>query len=218
MVLNEITLIAEGLPDLLIRFAFNLLVIGILVWLLYYRSTQRKDYLFTYLLISFVVFFICFLLESINLGLGFALGLFAIFGIIRYRTRQIPIREMTYLFLVIGVSVINSLSDWRMHLWEILFSNFILLLLTFLLERVFLLRHESRKVISYDNIELIKPGQREKLKRDLEERTGLVINRVEVGRVDFLRDTARVYIYYYESDNIMNAADDETDERDEDED
>lgn len=201
-----------------IRFSFNLIVIGILVWLLYYRSTQRKDYLFTYLLISFVVFFICFLLESINLGLGFALGLFAIFGIIRYRTRQIPIREMTYLFLVIGVSVINALSDWRVHMWEVLFSNIVLLLLTFLLERVFLLRHESRKVITYDRIELIKPCQREQLKKDLEQRTGLVINRVEVGRVDFLRDTARVYLYYYESDNIMNAADDETDDRDEDED
>jgi len=201
-----------------IRFSFNLIVIGILVWLLYYRSTQRKDYLFTYLMISFVVFFICFLLESINLGLGFALGLFAIFGIIRYRTRQIPIREMTYLFLVIGVSVINALSDWRIHIWEVLFSNIVLLVLTFLLERVFLLRHESRKVITYDRIELIKPGQREELKRDLEQRTGLVINRVEVGRVDFLRDTARVYLYYYESDNIMNAADDETDERDDGED
>jgi len=201
-----------------IRFSFNLIVIGILVWLLYYRSTQRKDYLFTYLMISFVVFFICFLLESINLGLGFALGLFAIFGIIRYRTRQIPIREMTYLFLVIGVSVINALSDWRVHMWEVLFSNLVLLILTFLLERVFFLRHESRKVITYDRIELIKPGQREELKRDLEQRTGLVINRVEVGRVDFLRDTARVYLYYYESDNIMNAADDETDERDDGED
>ena len=203
---------------MLIRFSFNLIVIGILVWLLYYRSTQRKDYLFTYLMISFVVFFICFLLESINLGLGFALGLFAIFGIIRYRTRQIPIREMTYLFLVIGVSVINALSDWRVHMWEVLFSNLVLLVLTFLLERVFFLRHESRKVITYDRIELIKPGQREELKRDLEQRTGLVINRVEVGRVDFLRDTARVYLYYYESDNIMNAADDETDERDDGED
>ena len=203
---------------MLIRFSFNLIVIGILVWLLYYRSTQRKDYLFTYLMISFVVFFICFLLESINLGLGFALGLFAIFGIIRYRTRQIPIREMTYLFLVIGVSVINALSDWRVHMWEVLFSNLVLLVLTFLLERVFFLRHESRKVITYDRIELIKPGQRDELKRDLEQRTGLVINRVEVGRVDFLRDTARVYLYYYESDNIMNAADDETDERDDGED
>ena len=203
---------------MLIRFSFNLIVIGILVWLLYYRSTQRKDYLFTYLMISFVVFFICFLLESINLGLGFALGLLAIFGIIRYRTRQIPIREMTYLFLVIGVSVINALSDWRVHMWEVLFSNLVLLVLTFLLERVFFLRHESRKVITYDRIELIKPGQRDELKRDLEQRTGLVINRVEVGRVDFLRDTARVYLYYYESDNIMNAADDETDERDDGED
>jgi len=193
----------EDFADLLVRFAFNLAVVLYLVRYLYYKTTKRKDYLFTYILISLVVFFMCFLLENIKLELGFALGLFAIFGIIRYRTRQIPIREMTYLFLVIGISVINALANRKVSYAELIFTNLALIAITYLLERVFLLQHESRKVVNYEKIDLIVPEKREELIMDLEERTGLKINRVEIGRIDFLRDTARVYIYYYESDNVV---------------
>jgi hypothetical protein len=199
----------EDFLDLLFRTAFNLIVVLILVRYLYYRTTPRKDYLFTYILISLVVFFMCFLLENVKLELGFALGLFAIFGIIRYRTRQMPIREMTYLFLVIGISVINALSNRKVSYAELLFTNFALLVITFLLEKVFLLRHESKKVINYENVELIKPEHREELKRDLEARTGLTINRLEVGRIDYLRDSARIFIYYFEKDNWATPEDDQ---------
>lgn len=198
----------EDFFDLLIRTAFNLLVVVILVRYLYYKATPRKDYLFTFILISQVVFYMVFLLENIKLELGFALGLFAIFGIIRYRTRQIPIREMTYLFLVIGISVINSLANRKVSYAELLLTNVALLFVTYLLEKVFLLKHETRKVINYENVELIKPDRRAELKRDLEERTGLNINRLEIGRVDYLRDSARVIIYYFEDDNWLNDGDD----------
>jgi hypothetical protein len=200
----------EDFLDLLLRTAFNLLVVIYLVRYLYYKATPRKDYLFTYILISLVVFFMCFLLENIKLELGFALGLFAIFGIIRYRTRQIPIREMTYLFLVIGVSVINSLANRKVSYAELIFTNAALIGITYLLEKVFLLRHESKKVINYENVEMVRPDRREELKRDLEERTGLSINRLEVGRIDYLRDSARVIIYYFEDDNWLGLADEET--------
>lgn len=199
----------EDFLDLIFRSAFNLFIIALVVRYLYYKQTPRKDYLFTYILISVVVFFMVFLLENVKLELGFALGLFAIFGIIRYRTQQIPIREMTYLFLVIGISVINALANAKVSYAELIFTNAALILITFLLERVFLLRHESRKVIEYENIELIKPANRNALMQDLQARTGLIINRVEVGRINFLRDSARVYIYYFESDNKLNFADDE---------
>ena len=199
----------EDFFDLILRSVFNLLIVIYLVRYLYYKKTKRKDYLFTYILISLVVFFMVFLLENVKLELGFALGLFAIFGIIRYRTQQIPIREMTYLFLVIGVSVINSLANAKVSYAELLFTNAALILVTYVLERVFLLRHESRKVIEYENIELIKPANRLEMIKDLEERTGLKINRVEIGKIDFLRDSARVYLYYFESDNQPNFADDE---------
>ncbi|MBN2699326.1 MAG: DUF4956 domain-containing protein [Bacteroidales bacterium] len=193
----------EDFADLLVRFAFNLVVVLFMVRYLYYRTTRRKDYLFTYILISLVVFFMCFLLENIKLELGFALGLFAIFGIIRYRTQQIPIREMTYLFLIIGISVINALSNRKVSYAELVFTNLALLVMTYLLERVFLLQHESRKMINFEKIDLIVPERRAELIADLEERTGLKINRVEVDRIDFMRDTARIYIYYYESDNVI---------------
>lgn len=199
----------EDFWDLILRTIFNLGVVIYLVRYLYYKTTPRKDYLFTYILISLVVFFMCFLLENIKLELGFALGLFAIFGIIRYRTRQIPIREMTYLFLVIGLSVINALSNRKVSYAELIFTNAALIAITYLLEKVFLLQHESKKVINYENVELVKPDRREELIRDLEERTGLNINRVEVGRIDYLRDSARVIIYYFEDDNWTSLADED---------
>lgn len=197
---------------LVFRFAFNTVMIIILVRYLYYNTTKRKDYLFTYFLISFIVFLLCFLLESVKLELGFALGLFAIFGIIRYRTRQIEIREMTYLFMVIGVSVINALANKKISYAELIFTNLALLTITYLLERKLLLRHESRKSIEYDKIENIKPENYELLKADLEERTGLNINSIEVGKIDFLRDSARVYIHYFESHNAVNLADENDNE------
>jgi hypothetical protein len=186
--------------ELLIRFSFNLLVVLIGVRFLYYPIAKRKDYLFTYILISAVVFLLCFLLENVKLQLGFALGLFAIFGIIRYRTDAIPIKEMTYLFLVIGISVINALANKKVSYAELVFTNLALLLVAFFLEHVFLLKHESTKSVIYEKIDLIKAGRRAELIQDLELRIGLKINRIEIGRIDFLRDTVRIKVYYFESD------------------
>ncbi|MEX0986551.1 MAG: DUF4956 domain-containing protein [Bacteroidales bacterium] len=200
----------EDFVELLLRFALNTSVIIILVRYIYYKLTNRKDYLFTYFLISTIVFLLCYLLENVKLELGFALGLFAIFGIIRYRTRQIEIKEMTYLFLVIGISVINALANKKVSYAELMFTNIALIVITYLLEKVFLLRHETRKTIEYEKIELIKPENYQLLLDDLEERTGLNINRAEVGRLNFLRDSATVRIYYYESDNNINYANEDT--------
>jgi hypothetical protein len=149
------------------------------------------------MLVSVSIFFLCYILASVSLDLAFALGLFAIFGIIRYRTDAIPIKEMTYLFIVIGLAVMNSLAA-GVSMAEIGLANGLILLLTYGLEKVWLLRHESHKIVLYERIELIKSGNRAALKADLEERTGIIINRVEVGRIDFLRDTALVKIYFFE--------------------
>ncbi|HNW50136.1 MAG TPA: DUF4956 domain-containing protein [Prolixibacteraceae bacterium] len=199
----------QDLGELFFRFIFNLAVVFVIIRFLYYPMRKRKDYLFTYVLISSVIFLLCFLLDNVKLEIGFALGLFAIFGIIRYRTRQIPIKEMTYLFLVIGISVINALSNKKISYAELFITNLLLILVPFFLEKVMLLRHESSKSINYEKIELIKPENREKLIADLQERTGLIINRVEIGKIDFLKDSARINIYYYEPTNKENLADDE---------
>ena len=141
------------------------------------------------------------LLDNVKLELGFALGLFAIFGIIRYRTDPIPIKEMTYLFLVIGISVINALANKKISYLELVFANFFIIGITYGLEKIWLVKHESRKNISYEKIELIKPDKREELLLDLKERTGIDIIRIEIGRIDFLRDTVNIRIFYYDEEN-----------------
>jgi hypothetical protein len=194
--------------ELVIRFMFNMGIVMLLVRWLYYGVTRRKDYLFTYILISMIVFLLCHMLDNVKIELGFALGLFAIFGILRYRTDQIPIKEMTYLFLVIGISVLNALANKKISIAEQVFTNTIVVLIVYGMEKVWLLRHESAKIIVYEKIELIKAGRRDELIADLQERTGIAkINRVDIGRVDFLRDTCKLIIYYYESGNAINRAD-----------
>lgn len=195
--------------ELILRFALNLLVIMILVRALYYPIAKRKDYLFTYIMVGTAVFLLCFLLENVKLQLGLALGLFAIFGIIRYRTNAIPIKEMTYLFIVIGISVINALANKKVSYTELIFTNLAILIVTFSLEKLWLLKHESRKTIIYEKIDLIKPENYQKLHADLEKRTGLKINRIEVGRINFMRDAARLIIYYFEPSNRVNVSDEE---------
>ncbi|MCT4591651.1 MAG: DUF4956 domain-containing protein [Carboxylicivirga sp.] len=190
----------DSLLNLIFRFAFNLIVTLILVRFLYYQNNRRKDYLFTFLLISTIVFLLCILLDNVNLQLGFALGLFAIFGIIRYRTTQIPIKEMTYLFITIGVSVINALSGSSVSFLELVVTNLLVIGVTFSLERIWLLKHESSKLVIYEKIELITPARYEEMLNDLRERTGLNIHRAVVGKINFLRDTAEVIIYYYNSE------------------
>ena len=197
----------SGMPELFLRFGINIIVILLLVRWLYYSTTRRKDYLFTYILISSVVFLLCYLLESVSLQIGFALGLFAIFGIIRYRTNPMPIKEMTYLFLVIGVSVINALTAGT-NLVEILFANIAVILITFGLEKVWLLRHTSSKAIVYEKINLIVPEKYDEMIADLQERTGIAeIKKVEIGAINFLKDTCRMIIYYEEKGRSVNQAD-----------
>ncbi len=185
---------------LVVKTLFNLGVITIIIRYIYYPVTKNKDYLFTYFLISLTVFLLCVLLDSVKLQLGFALGLFAIFGIIRYRTDPIAIKEMTYLFLVIGISVVNALSNKKISYAELIFANFLIVFITYGMERLWLLRHQSRKNITYEKIELIVPEKRAELIADLKKRTGIDIVRVEVRRIDFLRDTANLRIFYYEED------------------
>jgi hypothetical protein len=195
----------QSLLLLIGRFSLNLIAILILVRWLYYSISKRKDYLFTYILISSIVFLLCYLLENVMLQIGFALGLFAIFGIIRYRTHTIPIKEMTYLFLIIGISVINALTKTSKSILEITFTNFAILFITYALEKLWLLKHESSKTIIYEKINLIRPENYNELVDDLQVRTGISkISRVEIGEIDFLRDTCQLKIYFETSDKIEN--------------
>jgi hypothetical protein len=185
---------------LLVRLAVNMTVLTILIRYLYYPKTQRKDYLFTYYLIGTITFFLCFGLKKLDIDTGMGLGLFAIFGIIRYRTDAIEIKEMTYLFLIIGISVVNSLASNQISIAEVAIINGSVILLTFILEKVWLIKHETRKTINYERIDLIVPEKYQEMKDDLEKRTGILVNRFEIGKIDFLTDTAQVRIYYFADD------------------
>jgi len=194
-------LMNDDLWKLVVRFLINLFFLTGIIRYVYYRKTPRKSYLFTFYMISVISFLICFALKKFEMEVGMGLGLFAIFGIIRYRTNPMRIREMTYLFLVIGLSVINALSN-KLSYAEVFFINGIVWFIIYVMENWWLQSNEADKTIIYEKIENIKPDNYELLIADLENRTGLKINRAVVGKIDFLKDTAEIKIYF--DDNSDN--------------
>ena len=196
----------QSLLHLLMRFAFNLLISWLIVRICYYRKSQRKDYVLTYMLFSSAMFLLIFLMENVNLQIGLTLGLFAIFGVIRYRTETVPVREMTYLFVIIATSVINGLA-LNISYVELIVANALIFLLIWAMESRVLLRHTSAKLVIYEKIQLITPERREEMIADLEQRLGHKVEKVEVGHVDFLRDAAFVKVYYELPDGEINTVD-----------
>ena len=182
--------------ELLLAFLINLIAILIVVRCLYYPKCKRGEFFFTYVLIAISTFMLIYVLGDVKLKAGIALGLFAIFSIIRYRTEQVAIREMTYLFIIIALSAINGLTVSELSIGEVIIINLLFILSIWICESKLLISHYSYKVIKYDNVNLITPDKREELIADLEKRTGLKIEKVEVGAIDFLKDAAIVKMYY----------------------
>ena len=195
---------AVDMWELLIRFAVHAIVVTIIIHLLYYHKSRRKDYYFTFSLIAVSIFFLIFLLGGVKLKVGFALGLFAIFGIIRYRTESMPVREMTYLFVIIAISVINALAS---HLVQALVANVLFIGWIWLCESNKWIKHVACKLVLYDRPEMTAPARYDELLADLKARTGLDIERIEVGHIDFLRDTAMLKVYYHPTDMVANTVD-----------
>jgi len=196
-ILSAINLPLENFWTLAIRFGFNLIATFFVMVLLYARNSKRKEFYFSYFAISVAVFMLVFLLQDVTLELGFALGLFAIFGIIRYRTDAIPIKEMTYLFVIIAISVINALSKDFLGYLELTLVNILLVGALWILEHILMLRQEDSLQILYENIENIHEAREAELIADIEKRTGLKVRRYRIDKVDFLRDVARITIWFY---------------------
>ncbi len=186
----------EDFVSLLVRFSLNLIVILAIVIGLYAKNSRRKDFYFSYIAVSIVIFLLCFLLANVKMELGFALGLFAIFSIIRYRTDSIPIKEMTYLFVVIVVSVINALANKKISYAELIITNLLIIGGLYILEKILNLRQEIMYRILYEKIENVQVGKEEELLADLKLRTGKNIKRFEIERIDFLRDVAYINIFF----------------------
>lgn len=186
--------------ELLFKFGVNTLVLFVLIRLIYYPIHRKKDYLFTYFLFNILIFFLCVLLNSVKLSIGFAFGLFAIFGVLRYRTEQISIKDMTYLFSVIAIAVINALASKKVSVAELIFTDGMILLVTYALEHLWLTRHEAVRLLIYERIDLIKPENRAALYEDLHKRLGVTVSRIEIGKIDLLRDTAQLRVFYFEDE------------------
>lgn len=201
--------------SLIVRLIINLVVVSIIARCFYFPRSQRRDYMFIFILMSMSIFLLVSLMEGDGMNLGAAMGLFAIFGIMRFRTEAVPIREMTYLFMLIAVSVVNALGKAEYHpkadYWDgfgivtIVFVNLAFLCMVWLFESSRLVSTMCSKYIKYDNVALIAPDKREELKADLEKRTGLKIMRIEVGMIDFLKDSCLIRIYYDEPKDRGNS-------------
>lgn len=196
-----------AVQDFVIRFGGRLLIdllsVFVLIRFVYFKINKHRELFFTYFIFNIIIFLMCFFLNKVKISMGAAFGLFAVFGMLRYRTEDLSIKDMTYLFLVIAIGLMTAvikLEDIEYY-YEFIFitcSNGFIILLTYLLESNLLMRKEVAKQIIYENIELIKPEKRTELILDLETRIGVKVNRISITKIDFLKDVAFIKIYYYE--------------------
>lgn len=220
---------AQKIGELGIRFALNLLVCWLLVHFFYYRKSRRRDYYFTFIVFSSAMLTLLYIMGNVEVGVGLTLGLFAIFGVIRYRTETVPIREMTYLFIIIALAAVNGLAplyhvvdlasaphyvlSWG-NVGVMALVNCLMLLLVWVLESESLVKHTTTKLVQYDRIELIVPEKREELIADLQKRLGVKVENVEIGHVDFLKDSAMIKVYYRLGKGESNSVNTVTREKD----
>jgi uncharacterized protein DUF4956 len=188
---------------LIARLLIDFASVFILVRLVYFHVYKRRELFFTFFIFNLVIFLICFLLNKVDLSMGAAFGLFAVFSMLRYRTEDISIKDMSYLFLVIAMGLVNAVTKIKDATdgYEYAFLGLIngmIILLAFLLESKLLFKREAVKVILYDNIELVNANNEALLIEDLKKRTGLNIDRISVSKIDFLKDSAQIKVYYFE--------------------
>jgi len=183
-------------PKFFIRLAIDLASVFILIRLIYFRRYKSSENFFTFFIFNLIIFLITFILNKSDMSMGAAFGLFAVFSMLRYRTEGISTKDMTYLFLVIAMGLITALSKGTW--FELSFLNLIIILFTFFLESSILMKKEESKIIQYENIEMIQPEFQTELYADLEKRMGIKIHRIAIGKIDFLKDTAVIRVYYYE--------------------
>lgn len=181
---------------ILMRFVITLAFLFVLIAAIYFRYSKKERFVFTFFLIGIIVFFICSMLKGVDIAIGMGLGLFAIFTILRFRTRNFSLKDMAYIFTVIGISVINSVNLPDFPFFGFMIINSIIVVAAFILEEFMRKYSFDKQSINYDNIELLKPGNRHKLVKDLSSRTGQIILRIKIVKVDFKRETAELEIFY----------------------
>ncbi|MBE0646394.1 MAG: DUF4956 domain-containing protein [Bacteroidales bacterium] len=179
----------------LISLGINLLNVALIILLIYYPNYRKLDYIFTFIIFNLVIFLLTFVLKYVKLSVGAAFGLFAVFSMLRYRTLSLSIKDLTYLFIFIAMGVLSAI---QLDYYELAIIHAIILTCTFLLDGNVIIKGEHIKRIQYENIDMIKPDRHPELIEDLRNRTGLNIHRIVIGKVDFLKDSARIKVYYYD--------------------
>ena len=195
--LNISNLDGQNFLEFFIRFLFDFVIIYLIAGKIYYKIRRNSNILFALIMLNILVFFVCYLLQSVQLSIGFAFGIFAVFSILRYRASTIPIKEMTYVFISITLAIINSLTNINTGYGLMLFTNVTIVIFAFIFEKKFI-KNESSKTIQYDRIDFIKPIYHAEFIVDLKEKTGLPIHRIEIGKIDFTKNTVQVKIFYYD--------------------
>ncbi len=180
---------------LVARFLINIVFILVLIWGIYYKINKNSEYIFNFIIFNILIFFVSSILSDLELKTGFAFGLFAIFSILRYRTEQIPIKEMTFMFMSIIIATINSTVTSSLSLVEILFANIVIILATYFMEKKWLKNYKPSKKVLFDNIDLIHQDKKDELIKELEKRIGLKISDVKIEKIDYLKDTASLKVY-----------------------
>ena len=193
---NTFTLFEKLSPKFFVRLGIDLLAVIILVRFIYFPIYRSRENVFTFFIFNLIIFLITYLLNKVEMSMGAAFGLFAVFSMLRYRTEDISIKDMTYMFLLIAMGLINAVSKGNWD--ELALLMLIIIVITYLLESKVLIKKEVSKIVMYENIELIKPENRTLLIEDLEKRMGVKINQVTIGKIDFLRDAAQIHVFYYE--------------------
>jgi hypothetical protein len=178
-----------------INLAIDIAAVLLIISLIYYRNYKKMDYIFTFISFNLVIFVLTYVLNEVKISLGAAFGLFAVFSMLRYRTAGISMTDMTYLFIFIALGLISAI---QLEYYELGILSGVIIAGTYLLDGNILFKRELSKSIRYENIELIRPENKEALMEDLKKRTGLNIHRVAINRINFLRDTASIRVYYYE--------------------
>ena len=188
--------VSDNILVLIARLVLDLFFTGIIVRLVHYRLYRNRDYIFTYVLLNLVTFSLVYLLSSVPVELGFALGLFAVFGILRYRTEAIQVRNLTYLFVVIAIALLNALGRTGISVAELLIVNSVIVVMVCVLEAAPFSGREDSRVVRYDRLDLLGPEASDELLDDLRKRTHLPVERYEIGDVDLLRDSATITVHY----------------------
>ncbi len=186
-----------------LRFVVDFISVLVLIRFVYFPIYKRRELFFTYFVFNIVIFMICFLLNKVDLSMGAAFGLFAVFSMLRYRTEDISMKDMTYLFLVIAIGLISAVTKIKGadDATESLFVgliNGLIIIVAYLLESKLLMKKEGVKTIIYENINLIHTGREAELIEDIKNRTGINVHRVNIQKIDFLKDSAQIKIFYFE--------------------